>query len=205
MLFRSVQNSIECVFFYGKPPFSGRFFLFILFVVLSHCPDRICSFLRFYFPKTITIAQKGFLHDKERMPPFAQSLIIPSSKRPIVRLIAQSVFYYNVSLILIPHSNSISISLFDRAVIFFTRLLNIIRSNSSSIFAHYNVLRFCFILLQLPNRNYIIQNRSIFSIPHRQKPIFEPPDYPVVFYIQVNIHPHSGWLLFFGHSPCSLA
>ncbi len=66
---RSVQNSIECVFFYEKPPLSGRFFLFILFVVLSHYSDGICSFLRFSFSKTITIAQKGFLHDKERMIP----------------------------------------------------------------------------------------------------------------------------------------
>ena len=52
---------------FGDALHSGRLFLFILFVVLSHYSDRICSFPRFSFSKTVTIAQKGFLHDKERM------------------------------------------------------------------------------------------------------------------------------------------
>ena len=48
---------------FGDALHSGRFFLFILFVVLSHYSGRICSFPRFYFSKPVTIAQKGFLHD----------------------------------------------------------------------------------------------------------------------------------------------
>ncbi len=38
--------------------------------------------------------------------------------------------------------------------------------------------------LLLSGRKFIIHERSLISIPHRQKPTKEPPDYQVVFSIQ---------------------
>ena len=48
----------------GKLPFSWQF---TLFVVSSSIAVGICSSLAFGNRKPLTIAQKGFLHDKERM------------------------------------------------------------------------------------------------------------------------------------------
>ena len=48
----------------GKLPFSWQF---TLFVVSSHIAVGICSSLALKSRKPLTIAQKGFLHDKERM------------------------------------------------------------------------------------------------------------------------------------------
>ena len=48
----------------GKLPFLWQF---ILFVVSSSIAVGICSSLAFENLKPLTIAQKGFLHDKERM------------------------------------------------------------------------------------------------------------------------------------------
>ena len=48
----------------GKLPFSWQF---TLFVVSSHIAVGICSSLALKNRKPLTIAQKEFLHDKERM------------------------------------------------------------------------------------------------------------------------------------------
>ena len=48
----------------GKLPFSWQF---TLFVVSSHIAVGICSSLALKSRKPLTIVQKGFLHDKERM------------------------------------------------------------------------------------------------------------------------------------------
>ena len=48
----------------GKLPFSWQF---TLFVVSSRIAVGICSSLALENLKPLTIAQKGFLHDKERM------------------------------------------------------------------------------------------------------------------------------------------
>ena len=48
----------------GKLPFSWQF---TLFVVSSHIAVGICSTVALKSRKPLTIAQKGFLHDKERM------------------------------------------------------------------------------------------------------------------------------------------
>ena len=112
----------------GKLPFSWQF---TLFVVSSLIAVGICSSLALKNLKPLTIAQKGFLHDKERM--ISSVLINEKNDRPHSYERSRS-FAYKVSLTVIPHSNSISISLLDSTVIFLTRLLNITRSNSSSIF-----------------------------------------------------------------------
>ena len=36
------------------------------------------------------------------------------------------------------------------------------------------------------NYSHLIYERSLTTAPHRQKPIIEPPDYPVVFLTQKN-------------------
>ncbi len=36
------------------------------------------------------------------------------------------------------------------------------------------------------NYSHLIHERSLTTTPHRQKPIIEPPDYPVVFLTQKN-------------------
>lgn len=36
------------------------------------------------------------------------------------------------------------------------------------------------------NYSHLIYERSLTTTPHRQKPIIEPPDYPVVFLTQKN-------------------
>ena len=112
----------------GKLPFSWQF---TLFVVSSLIAVGICSSLALKNLKPLTIAQKGFLHDKERM--IFTDLINEKNDRPHSYERSRS-FAYKVSLTVIPHSNSIAISLLDSTVIFLTRLLNITRSNSSSIF-----------------------------------------------------------------------
>ena len=48
----------------GKLPFSWQF---TLFVVSSHIAVGICSSFALKNLKSLTVAQKGFLHDKERM------------------------------------------------------------------------------------------------------------------------------------------
>lgn len=114
----------------GKLPILWQF---TLFVVSSRITVGICSLLALRNRNPLTFAQKGFLHDKERM--VLTSLINEKNDRPHSYERSRS-FAYKVSLTVIPHSNSnsISISLLDCTVIFRTRLLNITRSSSSSIF-----------------------------------------------------------------------
>ena len=68
----------------GKLPFSWQF---TLFVVSSLIAVGICSSLALKNLKPLTIAQKGFLHDKERM--IFTDLI--NEKRPTALLRTQSV------------------------------------------------------------------------------------------------------------------
>ena len=91
----------------GKLPFLWQF---TLFVVSSRIAVGICSSLALENLKPLTIAQKGFLHDKERM--IFSDLINEKNDRPHSYERSRS-FAYKVSLTVIPHSNSISISLLD--------------------------------------------------------------------------------------------
>ena len=111
----------------GKLPFPWHFTLFI--IVASRIAVVICSSLALENRNLLTIVQKKFLHDKERM--LLTSLISEKNDRPHSYERSRS-FAYKDSLPVIPHSNSIS--LLDSTMIFRTRLLNISRSNSSSIF-----------------------------------------------------------------------
>lgn len=49
--------------------------------------------------------------------------------------------------------------------------------------------------LLLPGRKFIIRERSLISIPHRQKPAKEPPDYSVVFSIKISSRQKTARLL----------
>ena len=48
------------------------------------------------------------------------------------------------------------------------------------------------------NYSHLIHERSLTTTPHRQKPIIEPPDYPVVFLTQKKQVGQSSTCLFCG-------
>ena len=86
----------------GELPFLWQF---TLFVVSSSIAVGICSSIALENLKPLTIAQKGFLHDKERM--VLDSLINEKNDRPHSYERSRS-FAYKVSLTtLCPPSSSI--------------------------------------------------------------------------------------------------
>jgi hypothetical protein len=82
----------------GKLPFSWQF---TLFVVSSHIAVEICSSLALKSRKPLTIAQKGFLHDKERM---ISSVLINDKNDRLHYFENSRSFAYKVSLTGIPYS-----------------------------------------------------------------------------------------------------
>ena len=82
----------------GKLPFSWQF---TLFVVSSRIAVGICSSLALGNRKPLTIVQKGFLHDKERM---ISSVLINEKMTDRVRKSAVGRFAYKVSLTGISYS-----------------------------------------------------------------------------------------------------
>ena len=79
-------------------PFSWQF---TLFVVSSHIAVEICSSLALKSRKPLTIAQKGFLHDKERM---ISSVLINEKMTDRTLMNAVGRFAYKVSLTGISYS-----------------------------------------------------------------------------------------------------
>ena len=82
----------------GESPFLWQF---TLFVVSSRIAVGICSSLALKSRKPLTIAQKGFLHDKERM---ISSVLINDKNGRLHYFENSRSFAYKVSLTGIPYS-----------------------------------------------------------------------------------------------------